>query len=531
MLNFFKQLGWLSILIIVSVVVLTGAYFGYPYIKNSLGGLETANLNGSLNTWSPYAPLIYCNGGKTVNKDSRMYKEFGLKLNIEQMDIRQNCIDALKEGKVDFIYTTTDISPTENGQESDLMKLGVVQILKTDDSRGADVIVGVRTIKNVQDLKGQKIAVATGTASHTLLLRVLETAGLTQNDVELVKVTDGIEAAKMFKSGDVSVAVVWSPDDGDCYSSIPGSHEIFSTKFARNIIMDGIIVRKDVYEKKRKEFDKLAVAWFTVNAEMNELVKQINPTELSKWVTSDLDPAQKVKYQYTLPATYDSIASCFSKAFGAPKSVVADGMSKARYSTYGDNVNFFGLNSSFNGVDGDELYTKMTRSYSEIGLAKNPLPWRQVSDPSLVQGITTLKGGIHSAEGEVVFTPATEEMKTAEASSTKNVSITFDLNSYTLNDDAMDIIDKEIIPVAKGVAGGSKFRLEGNTDNTGNPQSNITLSKLRAQAVANYMINRGINPSYIIAVVGNGSSKPLCNENSLDCYEKNRRTEFQLINR
>jgi NitT/TauT family transport system substrate-binding protein len=527
MLNFFKQLGWLSKLIIVSIIVLTGAYFGYPYVKGSFGaGGGNADLTGSLNTWTGFVGIVDLNGGKDVNKDSRMYKEFGLKLKIEQMDVRQNCIDALKEGKVDFIYTTTDISPTENGQESDLMKLGVIQILKIDDSRGADVIVGVRTVKNVQDLKGQKIAVAQGTASHTLLLRVLETAGLTQNDIELVKVADGIEAAKMFKAGEVPVAVVWSPDDGDCYSAITGSHEIFSTKFARNIIMDGIIVKKEVFEKKRKEFEKLAIGWLTINAELNELVKSIDPNTFTDEISKMCDGKPN-----SIPPRYDSIATTFSKAFNAPKFVVADGMFKVRYSTYGDNVNFFGLNSSFNGVDGDELYTKMTRSYSEIGLAKNPAPWRQVSDPSLIQGITTLKGGIHSAEGEVVFTPATEEMKTAEASSVRNVSINFDLGSYSLNDEAMDIIDKDIIPVAKGVAGGSKFRLEGNTDNTGNPQSNINLSKLRAQAVANYMIKRGINPSYIIAVVGNGSSKPLCNENTPDCYEKNRRTEFQLINR
>jgi NitT/TauT family transport system substrate-binding protein len=442
------------------------------------------------------------------------------------MDVRQNCIDALKEGKVDFIYTTTDISPTENGAESDLVKLNVIQLLKTDDSRGADVIVGIRTIKNVNQLKGHKGAVAVGTASHTLLLRALETAGLTQKDVELVKVSDGIEAAKMFKAGEVDWAVVWSPDDGDCYTAIEGSHEIFSTKFARNIIMDGIIVRKDVYEKKKEAFKKLALAWLTGNAEMNELIKKINPNTF----TDELVKMDEGK-SHNLPPMFDSIATSFSKAFNAPKFVVADGLYKARYSTYGDNVNFFGLNSSFNGVDGDELYTKMTRAYTEVGLAKNPAPWRQVSDPSLIQSITTLKGGIHSAEGEVVFAPATEEDVTAEASSVKPVSIEFAVGSYTLDDYAMQIIDRDIIPVAKGVAGGSRIRLEGNTDFTGNSQANVILSKKRAQSVADYMIKRGTNPSYIVAVVGNGSSKPVCNDNSAECMARNRRTEFQLINR
>lgn len=529
-MNFFKKLGWLSKTIIVIIILGAISYFGYPYFTKSVGsGGGSADLTGALNTWSGFAPIVYLNGGKDVNKDSRLTKEFDLKLKIEQMDVRQNCIDALKSGKVDFIYTTTDISPIENGAESDLTKLGIIQILKIDDSRGADVIVGVRSIKSVADLKGQKIAVAEGTASHTLLLRVLETAGLTQSDVELVPCTDGIEAAKMFKGGQVPVAVVWSPDDGDCYAAIAGSHEIFSTKYARNIIMDGIVTTKEIFEKKKKDFEKLAIAWLTINAETNELVKKIDPNTFTDQISLMSDGKPN-----SIPPMYDSIATVFSKAFNAPKFVVADGMYKVRYATYGDNVNFFGLNSNFNGVDGDELYTKMTMTYTQIGKAKNPAPWRSVSDPSLIEGIKTLNGGIHSAEGEVVFTNVSEEVKTATPSAVRNVSIEFAFGSWLLDDAAMEKIDREIIPIAKGVAGGSKFRLEGNTDSKGSQSVNKEISRKRAQSVADYMIKRGINPSYIVAVVGNGSTKPVpgCESNSTEEQRaKNRRTEFQLINR
>ena len=528
-MNILKQLGWLTWTIIAMIIVGGIGYFAWPTIQKSMKPGGNADLIGSLNTWSGFAPIVYLAHGKDVNKDSRLYKEFGLMLKIEQMDKRSDCIEALKADKVDFIYTTTDISPTENGESSDLVKMNVIQILKIDDSRGSDVIVGVRTIKSVADLKGKKIAVATGTASHTLLLRVLETAGLTQNDVELVKVADGIEAAKMFKSGEVPVAVVWSPDDGDCYAAIAGSHEIFSTKFARNIIMDGIVCKKSVLEKKHKYFEKLAVAWLTINAETNELIKKIDPLTFTDEITKMSDGKPN-----SIPPMYDSIATMFSKAFNAPKFVVADGMFKVRYATYGDNVNFFGLNSSFKGVDGDELYTKMTSVYTEVGLAHNPAPWRQVSEPELIQGITTLQGGIHSAEGQVVFSNVGEDVKTAEPSAIRNVSIEFAFGSWNLDDAAMEKIDSEIIPIAKGVAGGSKFRLEGNSDNVGKQTANKELSRKRAQSVADYMIKRGINKSYIVAVIGNGSTKPVigCESNSTDeMRSKNRRTEFQLINR
>jgi len=185
-----------------------------------------------------------------------LLKSLDLNSNSNKWTIRQNCIDALKEDQVDFIYNTTDVSPIEMDTQSDFAKMGVVQILKIDGSGspygGADVIVAIRSVRSVSDFKGRTVAVAIGTASHTLLLRVLETAGLTQDDIEIIKCPDGIEAAKMFKNGEADIAVVWSPDDGDCYAAIKDSHPVFSTQQAPNIIMDGIIVKKSVYEKKKK---------------------------------------------------------------------------------------------------------------------------------------------------------------------------------------------------------------------------------------------------------------------------------------
>ena len=531
-MNFFKKLGWLSKTIIVLIIVIPAAIFGWPYVQSTLTGGSTPDLTGAINTWSGFAPIVYLNDGKNVNENSRLTKEFGLKLKLEQMDIRQNCIDALKEDQVDFIYNTTDVSPIEMDTQSDFAKMGVVQILKIDGSGspygGADVIVAIRSVRSVSDFKGRTVAVAIGTASHTLLLRVLETAGLTQDDIEIIKCPDGIEAAKMFKNGEADIAVVWSPDDGDCYAAIKDSHPVFSTQQAPNIIMDGIIVKKSVYEKKKKEFFKLAIAWLTINAETNELCKQIDPVTF-------MDEIDKMSLgeRNKIPPIYDSIASCFARTFGAPVFVIADGMFKVRYSTYGDNVNFFGLNTAFDGVTGNILYTKMTKDYREIGLAKNPVSWRQASDPSLIMSITTLKGGIHSAEGERVFSPVTTEIANAEAISTKMVSIKFATNQYQLNDDAREKIDREIGPIIKGFSG-SRFRLEGNTDNTGSREINRVISQKRAQAVADYLIKDwNVKPNQIVNIVGNGPDDPVvgCESNSNASQRaENRRTEFQLIN-
>jgi NitT/TauT family transport system substrate-binding protein len=49
------------------------------------------------------------------------------------------------------------------------------------------------------------------TPSHTFLLWLLEAGNLTYDDIMPVKVANAIDAADLFKKGQVDAAVVWSP--------------------------------------------------------------------------------------------------------------------------------------------------------------------------------------------------------------------------------------------------------------------------------------------------------------------------------
>jgi NitT/TauT family transport system substrate-binding protein len=70
-------------------------------------------------------------------------------------------------------------------------------------------VVVRRGINKVSDLKGKKVAFAEMTPSHTFLLWLLEAGSLTINDIEPVKVPSAIDAADIFKKGQVDAAVVW----------------------------------------------------------------------------------------------------------------------------------------------------------------------------------------------------------------------------------------------------------------------------------------------------------------------------------
>jgi outer membrane protein OmpA-like peptidoglycan-associated protein len=72
-----------------------------------------------------------------------------------------------------------------------------------------------------------------------------------------------------------------------------------------------------------------------------------------------------------------------------------------------------------------------------------------------------------------------------------------------------------------------KVRIEGHTDDRGSDDLNKQLSQQRAQAVADYLIGRGVEPDRLQAI-GFGEEKPLFSNRTASGRRKNRRVEFNL---
>lgn len=72
-----------------------------------------------------------------------------------------------------------------------------------------------------------------------------------------------------------------------------------------------------------------------------------------------------------------------------------------------------------------------------------------------------------------------------------------------------------------------KLIIGGHTDNVGSDQTNMTLSKNRADAVANYLITKGINPLRI-STSGYGETTPVDTNATAAGRTRNRRVEFKV---
>lgn len=72
------------------------------------------------------------------------------------------------------------------------------------------------------------------------------------------------------------------------------------------------------------------------------------------------------------------------------------------------------------------------------------------------------------------------------------------------------------------------IEIGGHTDSDGDETQNLILSKERAQAVARYLISKGVSAKQLKAV-GYGESRPIADNTTTTGKQQNRRTEIHVI--
>ncbi|MGG6295076.1 sulfonate ABC transporter substrate-binding protein [Leptolyngbya sp. AN02str] len=116
-------------------------------------------------------------------------------------------LEALNVGSID-IGRTGDAPPViAQAADAPLVYIGGSA---PKDRSSAVIVPPDSTIQSVADLKGKKVAYAKGSSANYLIVRVLETAGLTLADIESVYLTPG-DARSAFEQGNVDAWAIWDP--------------------------------------------------------------------------------------------------------------------------------------------------------------------------------------------------------------------------------------------------------------------------------------------------------------------------------
>lgn len=186
--------------------------------------------------------------------------------------------------------------------------------------------------------------------------------------------------------------------------------------------------------------------------------------------------------------------------------------------------------SQFTVATEDYLLTRRLYLYMPSN-SQNPLAAKFVEFALSPQGQAVV-----ALEKFVALTLRTEKQTASKDAPDEYQDLTKDAERLSLNfrfrpgkkeldNKALRDIDLVVEILGKNKNANQKVLLMGFTDNTGNSDKNIQLSKDRAETVAEEFRQRGITPA---VVTGFGAQMPVASNDSREGQEKNRRVEIWL---
>ncbi|HKI01790.1 MAG TPA: phosphate ABC transporter substrate-binding/OmpA family protein [Thermoanaerobaculia bacterium] len=465
---------------------------------SSLGGGGKLNrpLVVAINTWAGHAPGIVYNRGLDPNASSLYTKKYGLDVKFVLLEDPATKLAAFRKGEVDIMWNTVDNWARE---ASILAEQGqkAKSILMQDWSRGGDGIVSLSSIKSVEDLKGHKIACTQFTPSHFLLLYLLAQSGLSPTDRAAVEqsiifFTDAPAAAAAFKARQVDAAVTWEPDLSSAVEARGDeAHILVSTSAATNIIADTLVARQDLIDGSPETVRDFVHGWL----EGIDMIKD--------------DP--------------DGSYAVVAKALKLDSDTVSGMLSGLKLTPYADNAQFYGLSGGR--AHYEALFDTAFVIWRKKGLVTRPVDAKDWADARFLQALAADYPGQKVEEPQIAAkAPSSQD----RAIINKQIQIHFTPGSDEIMAGSFLVLDT--LGETMTSFGNTYLRVEGNTDATGSPTGNMTLSERRALAVKNYILQSFPNieaPRF--QTIGRGSANPVADNATEAGRQLNRRTDIKVV--
>ncbi len=304
-------------------------------------------------------------------------------------------------------------------------------------------------------------------------------------------------------------ATTWTPGDQMAFDALAGFTDVASTKDFVNQMATSIVVIKEWAIAHEKEVVGMLKATYIAT---NQIKQHDEWARKAAECVAETYNFETANYWYTM-----------FKGKKGQKAGLEYNVGGTRVFNYADAMQYYGIS------DGKNRYKSVYDQVSFYLTDLNPFGFNEANPDGVVPyddavNLYFLKSitGLDVTKVQKMNYAATKTKVMADG----QWNINFNTASTTISGSEREL---ETIYNLLIQAEDTKLRVIGHTDNVGNPQSNMTLSKGRANAVVDYLVGRGISRSRIQEVDGRGDTEPVASNSTAAGKAKNRRVDITLL--
>ena len=516
--------------------------------------------------WNAQSGIIVSNGGPKTTKGSLMEKN-GVNLEI----IRQDWLSELRNMQMKFIeeFDKGEAFPSSDKSVFAVMIMGdgapfyISSVQKSLDEKygkdkyhlqvmgvvgmsyGEDKLIGPPSWKSdPKTMKGSVISAVLGDGDWVTTVNYCFANGLKVNpdpttyDADAVNIypsenDDYIKSAEeLIKSQTTGWTVTlkevvngkltgksvnrkidgcatWTPGDKTVFDKLTGFVDIVSTREFNNQMPTALIGVKEWAEKNPAIVSNILKSALTASNQMKNYEDwKVRASE----AVADTYKLETPEYWYKM-----------FKGQQGTKAGLTYNMGGSKVFNYADAMQYFGLSDCVNRYK--SVYNQVSGYLTELnpfGFNENVgavVPYDQAVNLFFLKNINDIEST--SADKADYSGEAKEVVASGEW------KINFNTGSAEISNSSSKEVEKIYNLLVQ--AENTKLTVVGHTDNVGNPDANLALSKSRAEAVVNYLKQKGIPASRFQLVDGKGQSDPVADNNTASGKASNRRVVITLL--
>jgi OmpA-OmpF porin, OOP family len=327
--------------------------------------------------------------------------------------------------------------------------------------------------------------------------------------VPLKEVVDGKLTGKTVNRK-IDGATTWTPGDKMAFDALSGFTDVISTKDFNNQMATSIIVIKEWALKN----DKLVSNMLKGSYIAANQIKQYD-----SWAVKASEAVAKT-YNFETPKYWYDLF----KGQSGTKDGLEYNIGGSKVFNYADAMQYFGI------TDGTNRYKAVYDQVSTYLTSLNPCDFNATCKNGVVPyedavNLYFLKSINDIDAGKIEKADYTQDKTTVMANGEWNI------NFATASTAIESSSDKDLKSIYNLLvqAEDTKLKVVGHTDNSGNSNANLTLSKGRANSVVTYLKNKGIASNRFQLVDGAGDTQPIADNTTASGKAKNRRVQIVLL--